>query len=681
MGDVNPLFAIREFSASQLNNLREQSFADYPKLKPDYFAEFEQSEGTQNFLNGFVNYPLLKGIQTNLFKCFLPQAWMAGNVLGVSGFLHPEGIYNDPKGGFLRAIIYSRLRAHFQFSNEKNLFSEVQHQKTFSINIYGDTSKQSFQNIANLFIPQTIDQCFQHDGLGAVPTIKTDDGRWNTNGHKDRIISVDKHTLALFAKLYGDKNTPPLQACLPALHSRQLINVLEKFSQKKKRLGDLRGEYYSLEMWHETNSQQDGTIKRQTKFPENSKQWILSGPHFFVGTPFYKTPRAKCVLNADYDVLDFTVLPDDYLPRTNYTPACGDEEYHSRIQLVPWIEEGATEPKRVTDYNRLVFRKMVDCTAERTVSSAIFPQNVAHIHGVKSYIFKDIDLLLLEGAYTASLPFDFLFKSTGKSNFHNALEDFPLMKGEFIDNYLKLRIINLSCLTNIYADLWKSSFQYIFTQNRWAKSDDRLPNDFFRQLTGSWQRKYALRTDFNRRQALVEIDVLSAMSLDLTQDELQAIYRVQFPVMRQNEQDTWYDRAGRIVFTVSKGLVGVGLPRKANRNDTPCQIKTPPADIKKRWLDWCAEHVSPKNGQFVIDTNDWESKTEVLGWEDVQNLDCAIIERTILDDTVPNGPIERLIQYVAPFDLCSREQDYQTVWQHFEQRFAANTSEVTTHGS
>jgi hypothetical protein len=135
--------------------------------------------------------------------------------------------------------------------------------------------------------------------------------------------------------------------------------------------------------------------------------------------------------------------------------------------------------------------------------------------------------------------------------------------------------------------------------------------------------------------------------------------------MRQYEKDTWFDRSGRIVFTVSKGLVGVGLPRKAIKGDNFYQIKIPPENIKSRWLEWCAEKVSGKNGQFSIDTSDWESENKVIGWEDVQDLDGAIIERTILDTTVPQ-PVERVIQYVAPFDLCNREQDYQTVWRFFE---------------
>jgi len=55
--------------------------------------------------------------------------------------------------------------------------------------------------------------------------------------------------------------------------------------------------------------------------------------------------------------------------------------------------------------------------------------------------------------------------------------------------------------------------------------------------------------------------VLVAIALGLTIDELCAIYRIQFPVLRQNENDTWYDRNGRIGFTCSNGLPGVGFSR------------------------------------------------------------------------------------------------------------------------
>lgn len=50
-------------------------------------------------------------------------------------------------------------------------------------------------------------------------------------------------------------------------------------------------------------------------------------------------------------------------------------------------------------------------------------------------------------------------------------------------------------------------------------------------------------------------------------EQLLTIYCFQFPVMRQNEAETWHDTnpetGGRIVFTPNKGLVGVGLSRKA----------------------------------------------------------------------------------------------------------------------
>jgi len=43
--------------------------------------------------------------------------------------------------------------------------------------------------------------------------------------------------------------------------------------------------------------------------------------------------------------------------------------------------------------------------------------------------------------------------------------------------------------------------------------------------------------------------------------------------------------------------------------------------------------------------------------------------RTITDDTMPGGPIERVIEYVAPFDRCDREKDYETAWRYFDEKY------------
>ena len=130
------------------------------------------------------------------------------------------------------------------------------------------------------------------------------------------------------------------------------------------------------------------------------------------------------------------------------------------------------------------------------------------------------------------------------------------------------------------------------------------------------------------------------MALGLTLNELLTIYRIQFPVMRQYEADTWYDARGRIVFTVSKGLPGVGLPRKAVKEET------------------C----------YSIESEDRNENHIALGWEDIRHLESGLIRRRIEDDTLPGGPFGRTIEYEAPFTRCDREQDYRTAWAAFESR-------------
>ena len=135
---------------------------------------------------------------------------MIGREFGVAGFLHPEGIYDDPKGGAFRREVYSRLRSHFQFANEKKLFNEVDHHTSFSVNIYGrQSSEAKFDHLANLYAPATVDATFVHDGSGIVPGLKDDGGQWNTNGHRSRALEVDSAALGMFAALYDEGGTLP----------------------------------------------------------------------------------------------------------------------------------------------------------------------------------------------------------------------------------------------------------------------------------------------------------------------------------------------------------------------------------------------------------------------------------------------------------------------------------------
>ena len=124
--------------------------------------------------------------------------------------------------------------------------------------------------------------------------------------------------------------------------------------------------------------------------------------------------------------------------------------------------------------------------------------------------------------------------------------------------------------------------------------------------------------------ALLEIDVLVSQSLGLSLEQLVEIYKNYYAVAQIYEAGTWYDQNGRIVWSCSKGLPGVG------------------------WLD------------------DRRKSPSRVAWEKILAENPSELACTAIDDTIPGGPREVTRHFVGPFTRCDRVEDYTRAWAHFE---------------
>jgi hypothetical protein len=528
------------------------------------------------------------------------------------GLIHPEGIYDDPNGHLMREEVYPRLKYHFQFINEVKLFAEVHNQTLFSINVYsGKNDIINFFSINNLFVPETIYGCFIHDGSGICGGYKirlNDNGplTWNIKPHSSRLLNIKKESLEIISKAF-EESREFRSVKLVSFHSMECLIVIKKISAWKSRIGNI--DNYITVGWDETNAVNEGNILQGYFLPNiGDYEFLANGPMLYVSNPLYKSPRSTQRSNKDYDVLSH-IQGFDSLQSTSFQTS---EKLQEELRN---IDKKSKIGKWLNGY-KSAFRKMIPLTGERTLSGAILPPKAIHTNGLISVSFHELRNLIEFSALSSSIVFDFVIKTIGASNLtESRLVSLPIGVEEKYSMSLFTRTLQLNCLNKYYASLWEESWREEFRDDSWSKQDKRLK--LFNTLTPNWQWNNPLRNWYERRQALVEIDVITAMALSLTLEELILIYNVQFPVLQQNEDDTWYDTKGNIVFTCSKGLVGVGLDRKE--------------------------------------------------WEQVRNLPAGeTYEHTITKSELYQG---KKIIYHAPFDKCDRVEDYKVAWAHFEEVF------------
>ena len=628
-----PEIAIRKVSAPQARVMKDNFFLSSPLLKELYLAEEIDNACSASFMNAYSNYPLLIGQQTNLYKCVLTNCMdLASEDNGYIGLLTPESIYDDPKGQPLRREMYRRLRYHFQYQNELRLFAEVHHHTVYGDQLLGPrrSSSPRFASLSNLFHPSTVDACFAHNGNGNCGGIKDENGNWNTSAHKDRIVEFTNEELQVLSDTFEDGTTGDC-AKLVSIHNNKIISVLKRISEYPIRLKDK--ECLINNCFHETGAVDDGTIVRNTFIPDTENyEMIYNGPSFYVGNPLYKTPRSRCVLNSDYDNIDLT-KKEDIIQRSNYRPNIPTLEYKSIIKgfLIGQDNDGNNIYDSYIDKYKVTLRCMLSQSGERTLICAVLPRKTAHIHAVISTAFRSGYDCVDMAAFFTSLPMDFFTKTIGIGQVgKDMLSKYPVEVSPIYKNAIYCRILILNCLTKNYIELWEECWRDEYAKEQWSISDKRLKP--FNTLTEQWQWSTPLRNYFERRQALVEVDVIAAMALGLSLEDLEMIYNIQFPVLQQNENDTWYDAEGKIVFTCSKGLTGVGLDRPT-------------------WNAMRGEAITREDGV-------------VMGYKGAEPTYLHTIDPA--KSELYGGQQQT---FVAPYTKCDRIEDYRTAWAHFEKIF------------
>jgi len=624
LADIDPLYA--GLSASDAKKVLGEALPKAPSVRREgrmvpaveaFLQDFVSTRGAMEVTSSEVMNPFAGGGSNNLYRCFIDLSFRLVAPEGYAALIHQDAHLVDPRGQRFRSHWYPRIAKHYHFRNEiksKN-FAEVHNETSFSLNIYrGSPGEVKFEQFTEAFLPRQVEESREHDGTGPIPGIKSVGGGWNTSGHRDRLFFIDEIALDTIRELTEEGDIPAVEARFIQPFSTETLTVFSRLSSART-IDSGVGEWQLSLVMLEADAQKSGHIIKKKGFPTRNRL-ILQGPLFHVAAPVYKSAKSTGFSNKAYDVVDIASIGEDYLPRTNLHPNVSDEDYRKSLPRCRWNPTVSH-----IDQYRVAIRAMIALNGERSLIPALVPPGAAHVNAVESLAIKDEAELLQVYCSLIALPFDLFIKASGKSHFH--VSDARTMRFVNSNPTAINRALRLSCVIRPYEEIWNRQAAKQIVQP-WSSSDQRLLLEGPVEGPATWDRTAGLRTEFARRMALVEIDVLVAQALGLTLDQLIEIYRIYFPVLQENEAGTWYDQNGRIVWTCSKGLPGVG------------------------WLD--EKGKSPGRAA-------WE---KILA-ENPPELTC-----TAIDDTMPGGPRTVTRHFTGPFTQCDRIDDYKCAWAHFK---------------
>lgn len=537
LAELDPWWQLTDKPDESVKGRKREEALARPGALYQLLDERAEQAGVTEHLGSGVDRPVLAGLRTDLYRCFMERTWRTMASDGIVGLIHPESHLTEQRAKRLRRETYRRLRRHWEFRNELRLF-EIDHAKQYAVHIYGLPRDVRFLQGVTMYHPDTVSRSFLHDGSGLAPGIKDEEGGWDLRPHAERIVEVTESQLSAWAALVDEKGTHPGEARMLYPVNRASADVLRKIADGT-RLDDYDFEWTSG--WNETTDRKRGFFESASSVPARWEDVILQGPHLTVGTPIYKQPNATMRNNLDTSEVDLEDIDEDFIPRTSYQLA---KPYVDYIKSYPkWRQESSSR------YFRLAWRRMSQpVKAVRTLHSALIPPGPCHVNPVLSATITDNPHTVVAAAFWASIPVDFFVKAAGIAELNRSVIGcLPLLRGHILEPQLVLRILRLNCLVRPYGPLWEELYSAAWLQDSWvshigADYIDRAP---LGAVGRKWEEATPLRRAADRRQALVEIDAIVAIMLGITADELLTIYRTQFPVLQKYERDALYDANGR----------------------------------------------------------------------------------------------------------------------------------------
>ncbi|MET4642386.1 type I restriction-modification system DNA methylase subunit [Streptomyces atratus] len=596
LAEYEPWFMLTEKPKAEDKNRRRQDELAREDVQEYLLGEVTNTVTMASYLSAAPVYPLTSGSQPDLYRAFMCEVWNHTGRGGTAGMVHPDTHLLGEKDAELRAAAYRRLRVHGGFVNQRRLFPDpVGHSTEFGVHVYGPQSEINFANLSWLYAPDTLRLSFSMNEGGEDPGVKYD-GDWDERPHPKRVVRVTPDTLKRWRRLAGGEGLLEHTRLLTPVSTAE-DPAIDALGAYPLRLGALNPNISPGYHESEAKKAQFGPNKDQRLIDYNTgidgqedyyaTSWsdvILKGPQIGVANPMFKQPSQG---SGEMRGLDPTTLADDAAPESEYRRAASypvfldaqdkwpdwerygalleskEECAQARLRVAEkrgvQLEEVEDEQigkfllaKASYPYSRgfrIAWRRQIASDTERALYAALIPSGASHIHMVHSAQVTDERLTTLNAGFWASLPLDYLLRTsaTGDLTPGRAKRLPAPQAGHPLATPLLLRTLRLNALTTAYADLWAELYDPKWPgYEPWAIDWPNLKTQLH-HVAPVWQRDTALRTEYSRRAALVEIDALVAVWLGIDVDTLIAMYRARFPVLQGYEAVSWFDAKERKV--------------------------------------------------------------------------------------------------------------------------------------